>query len=150
VSGWLVAFGEIDGLRWVLREERMAFSKGLASRAGKIQVGDQLVLYVTRDAFHNPSRDRSQLAGIATVTSPVRRLREPISIAGREFAVACGIDVVASLPEREGVPFDTFIQRMDFIRRKDVWGQYLRAGLIALTPKDFKALREAISRGAAM
>lgn len=147
MNGWLIAFGEIEGLRWVLDQGQMAFSEGLAGRAAKMQVGDGLVLYVTRGAFHNPSRDQSQLAGIATVTSPVRRLPKPVSIGGREFAVVCRLDVKVSLSERDGVPFAPLIRRMRFIRRKDAWGQYLRAGLIALPREDFDVLSKAIYGG---
>lgn len=149
MNAWLVAISEVEGLRWVLDQRRMAFSEGLARRASNIQVGDRLILYVTRGAFHNPTRDRSQLAGVAIVTSPVRRLSRSVSIAGRDFVVGCRLDVEVSLPEREGVPFIPWIRRMDFIRRKDSWGQYLRAGLIALPPGDFKILRDAVERGAA-
>ena len=150
MSGWIVAFGEIDGLRWVLDHQRMAFSDGLARKARKIQVGDELVLYVTRGAFHNPSRDRSQLGGLARTVSTVRPLARPLAIAGREFVATCRIEVLTSLPERSGVPFDPLIPRMSFIHRKDAWGQYLRAGLIALPPQDHDVLRDAIMQGAAV
>jgi hypothetical protein len=150
MSGWLVAFGDIGGLRWVLDHERMAFSEGLALRARGVKSGDELILYVTRGAFHNPTRDQSQLAGLARVTSPVRRLRAPVTIGSREFAETCGIRVVTSLPEREGIPFKPFVERMSFIHRKDAWGQYLRAGLIALPPHDHDVLRDAIMQGAAV
>jgi hypothetical protein len=148
VSAWLVAFGEIEGLRWVMEQRRMAFSEGLAKRATKIRVGDTLLLYVTRGAFHNPTRDRSQLVGVATVRSPARRLSRPVFIAGRDFVATCRIQVETTLPERGGVPFEPLVQRMTFIRRKDAWGQYLRAGLIALPPDDFKVLSDAIDGGA--
>ncbi len=100
----------------------MAFSKGTARRAGRITQRDELILYLTRGAFDNPTRDRSQLAGVAIVTSPVRRLRKPGTIASREFVVACDIDVEVSFSEREGLPSEPLI------RRKDLWGQYLEAG----------------------
>lgn len=51
-KAWLVAFSEIEGLRWVLSHSRMAFSPGTARRVGRIEPGDTLVLYVTRGAFH--------------------------------------------------------------------------------------------------
>ena len=148
MNGWLLAFAEIAGLRWVLERRRMAFSRGAASRAARIQVGDELILYLTRGAFHNPTRDKSQLAGIAHVTSPIRQLKTPIEIAGRDFVATCGIDVDLLLPERRGVPFEPLVRRIQFIPRKDVWGQYLRGGLVELPPKDLKTMHQAIAQGA--
>jgi hypothetical protein len=146
MSAWLIAFSEIEGLRWVLKHDRMIFSEGAARRAGDIQVGDKFVLYVTRGAFHSPTRDRSQLAGLAVVKTPVRRLGKAVTLAGREFVVGCGIELKSCFPERGGVPFGPLIQRMDFIRRKDAWGHYLRPGLVALSSKDFDVLHGVISR----
>lgn len=37
---WLVVFAEIEGLRWVLKNARMAFSEGLGMRAGALQPDD--------------------------------------------------------------------------------------------------------------
>jgi hypothetical protein len=135
-STWLVAFGEIEGLRWVLKKSRMAFSEGLARRATGIRSDDHLVLYVTRGAFHNPTRDHSQLAGLARVTSDVRPLREPVQIAGRPFVAACRILAEIVLPERGGLEFAPLIDRLAFIKRKAIWGQYLRAGLVRLPTAD--------------
>ena len=145
---WLVAFGEIDGLRWVLKHSRMAFSEGLAWRASRIRPGDQLVLYATRGAFHNPTRDRSQLAGLARATSPVRRLRRPVQIRGRDYVVACDIQVTVSLPERQGVDFAPFVRKLEFIRRKNVWGQYLRAGLVPISRDDGRFLEREVRKAA--
>ena len=147
MTAWLVAFAEIAGLRWVLDQERMAFTSRAAARARRIDVGDGLVLYVTRGAFHNPTRDRSQIAGLATVATPVRRLAPPVEIGGRAFAGGCDIGVEIVLPERQGIAFEPLISKLTFIRRKDVWGQYLRAGLVALPPSDFQVIRGAISKG---
>jgi hypothetical protein len=140
----LVAFGEIQGLRWVLEHQRMAFSEGLSSRARSIDIGDELVLYVTRGAFHNPTRDRSQFVGLAGVTGPVRRARAPIVIAGREFVSSCPIEVEAALPERTGVMALELVPQLSFIKRKEVWGQYLRWGLVKIPGADHRLIRLAI------
>jgi hypothetical protein len=136
---------EIEGLRWVVEHEQMAFSPGLSRRAAKVQPGDELILYVTRGAFHNPTRDRSQLAGTAKVTTPVQALRRPVVIAGREFTSACGLKLGVLLPERAGVPIKPLVRRLGFVKRKDVWGGYVRGGLVMLPPADLRTLSLAIS-----
>lgn len=145
-NAWLVAFGEIEGLRWVLEHERMAFSPGLSRRAAQIQPGDSLVLYVTRGAFHNPTRDRSQIAGLATVKSPVARLRRPVVIDGREFTSACDLEIGIVLPERQGLPVEPLVANLGFIKKKDVWGGYFRSGLVQLPDRDFRTVARALRR----
>ncbi len=145
-TAWLVAFGEIEGLRWVLAHERMAFSPGLSRRAARIQPGDALVLYVTRGAFHNPTRDRSQIAGLASVKSPVTRLRRPVVIDGREFTSACDLEIDVVLPERQGLPVEPLVVNLSFVKRKEVWGGYFRSGLVQLPDRDFRTLSKALER----
>lgn len=145
-TAWLVAFGEIEGLRWVLGHERMAFSPGLSRRAARIQPGDSLVLYVTRGAFHNPTRDRSQIAGLASVKSPVTRLRKPVVMGGREFTSACDLEIEIVLPERQGLAVAPLVGQLSFVKRKEVWGGYLRSGLVQLPDRDFRTLTKALRR----
>ncbi len=87
------------------------------------------MLYVTRGAFHNPTRDRSQIIGLATVKSPVTRLRTPVAIGGREFMSACDLDTQIALPERQGLPVEPLAANLSFVKRKEVWGGYFRSGL---------------------
>ncbi len=105
-----------------------------------------MIRYVTRGAFHNPTRDRSQLAGLATVTTPVRTLRRPVQIAGRQFALACNLRIDVVLPERKGIPVAPLVSRLSFIKRKEVWGQYIPVGLIELPAHDLALLGEVLKR----
>jgi hypothetical protein len=143
---WTAVLSDVVGLRWVLENLRMAWTSGSASRASQIRPGDGLVLYVARGAFNNPTRDRSQLAGVAEVGSPVVWLREPVVIAGREFVCACNLRLDAVLPEREGVPVHSLVPRLTVVRRKEVWGQYFRSGLVHLPERDFNLMVNAIRR----
>ncbi len=52
-----------------------------------------MILYVARGAFHNPTRDESQLIGVAEVTTPVRRFRRPLELAGRRFVCGCDLRI---------------------------------------------------------
>jgi hypothetical protein len=145
---WVSVLGEAEGLRWVLKNSRMAFTEAMADRAQGISEGDGLVLYAGRGAFHNPTRDESQLVGVARVTSPSRRLRQPIEIAGRGFVVVCDLDIEESLPERSGVPIKPLVSRLKLVKRPEVWGQYFRKGLVEIGQRDFQLLARAVRRSA--
>jgi hypothetical protein len=145
---WVVVLAEAEGLRWVLQESRMAWTAGSARRAGLIRPGDRLLLYVSRGAFHNPTRDESQLVGVAEVASPVARLRKPLAMAKREFVCACSLRFEVTLPEREGVNIRSLVERLTLVRRKEVWGQYFRSGLVQVSARDFKIMADAVRRRA--
>jgi hypothetical protein len=143
---WVAVLSEAEGLRWVLKNSRMAFSAGSATKAAKVQPGDGIVLYVARSTFHNPTRDESQLGGVGIVSSAVRPLRNHVELAGREFVCACDLDLEVVLPERAGVPVRPLINRLGFVRRKEVWGQYFRSGLIEVPRRDFALMAKALLR----
>jgi len=147
-GGWVVVLAEAEGLRWVLERSRMAWTEASATRAARIRPGDRLVLYVARGAFHNPTRDESRLVALAEVTTPVRRLPRPVQLAGRTFVVGCDLRFEARLPERAGVPVRPLVPRLSFVRRKDVWGQYFRSGLVEVPARDFEVLAEAVRAAA--
>jgi len=141
---WVSVLGEVEGLRWVLKNSRMAFTEAMSSKAGKIRKGDGLVLYVGRGAFHNPTRDESQLGGVAEVTSEVRRLGRPVEIAGREFVTVCDLRIEVVLPERAGVTVRPLVRRLQVVKRPEVWGQYFRQGLVSIPERDFLILEKAV------
>jgi hypothetical protein len=133
-------------LRWVLKNNRMAFSPGTCRRAARIQKGDPVVLYVGRGAYHNPTRDRSQIIGVGTVESAIRPLARPIEIAGREFTCACDLSLALIFPERDGVPVEPLVPRLTFIPRKEIWGQYLRTGLVEISAADVRTISSAMNK----
>lgn len=147
-GGWVVVLAEAEGLRWVLERSRMAWTEASARRATQIRPGDVLVLYVARGAYHNPTRDESQLLGLAEVVSPVARLRRPVELAGRRFVVGCDLRFEVLLPERGGVPVRSLVDRLSFVRRKDAWGQYFRSGLVRVPAADLEVLAGAVRQGA--
>lgn len=84
---YLLILSEREAVAWVLEKERMAFP---ARRRAEV---DRLILLTTRGCWHNPTRDRTRLIGTAEVTSPVRALDEPVTIAGRDFTRGCDLKV---------------------------------------------------------
>ncbi len=137
---WLWVFGEIDGLRWVLDHRQMAFRTHQARRAGRIRERDTAVLYVTRGAFHNPTRDRARLAGLAEVIGPPEQ-GQSVEIIDREFQLLVPIQVTILLPEREGPEVAPVAGRLDRVKRPEVWGHYFRNSPIEMTEHDWTLLR---------
>ncbi len=143
-ASWLVILSEAEGLHWVLANRRMAFSEGQTPRAREIRKGDRIFLYVSRGAFHNPTRDHSQLLGIAAVLTDVVSLREPVVIRERSFVSGCRLKFERLLPEREGILFRPLVPRLKFIRVKATWSAYMRQSLIRLSPSDAAVLDAAL------
>jgi hypothetical protein len=146
--GWLVVFAEVEGFRWVVQHSRMAFSEGMARRARRIQPSDRLVLYLAHGAFHNPTRDRSQLGGLTTVTTPLERLAQVLRIAEREFAWGCDLKLDVVLREREGIPIQSLVPRLSFLQGRQQWGVSFRPGLIQLPDADLELMTTAIRNAA--
>jgi hypothetical protein len=143
---WLVVLGEVNGLRWVMANSRMAFTAARRSLASQIEAGDRIALYMGRGAYHNPTRDRSQVIGLAAARSRVRNLRTPIRIAGRVFVCVCDLHIDLVLPERHGAPVEPLISNLSFVKRPDVWGQYFRSSLVPIGKPDFDLLGRAVMR----
>lgn len=141
---WISVIGEAEGLRWILAHNRMAWTVASSRRAALLAPGDDLVLYVSRNAFHNPSRDESQLVALATAHTELKRLKQPMALAGREFITTTGVRFSLQLPEREGVAIKPLVPHLSFVRRPEVWGMYFRSGLIEIPEDDFSILKDAI------
>lgn len=145
-AGWLIVLADKEGLRWVLDHSRMAFSERIGLRARKMKVGEPLILYTARGAFGNPTRDQSQLQGLATIASPVHRRRMPLVIGDRSFPWECDLDLKVAFPERKGVPVNPLVSRLAIFPRKDAWAYYLKAGLLAVDSHDVRILSSAIRK----
>ena len=140
---WVWVFGDIAGLRWVLDRSTMAFPDSAAPRLRAMSAGDRAVLYVTRGAFHNPSRDVARLAGLVTVAGTPTR-RRSVTSAGREFIWQAPITVEVALPERVGPPVHPLVDRLSFVHNRSAWGQYFRKSPKLLTTRDFAVLAGAV------
>jgi len=142
---WVWVFGDVEGLRWVLQNRRMAFTGASGRRASSMKKNDDAILYVSRGAFHNPTRDYTRLAGYARILG-TPRAGSPVSIAGREYCVFVDIKPVRVLPEREGPEVRHLARRLQRVKRPEVWGQYFRGGPLRLSERDFRILKNAVDR----
>lgn len=142
---WIWIFGEAAGLRWVVENQQMAFPPAAATRARRIRAGDRAVLYTSRGAFHNPTRDEARLVGLATATGACEPC-EPIEIAGREFTWACPITVDVLLPERQGPSVRELAGWLELVKRPEAWGGYFRSSPIEVSEHDWRVLIDAMDR----
>jgi hypothetical protein len=145
---WLVVLAEGEAFRWVVENERMAFSSGQAPRVSRMGAGDKLVFYMTRGAYHSPTRDMSHLSGLAELRSDARLLRQPLLIAGREFRYVCDLQMEVVLPKRTGPLVKPLVPTLTVVKMKKAWGHYFRNGLVALPEADYGLLAEAVRRAA--
>src|SRR4051812_23841870 len=110
---WLFVLNEKDAAEWVVSNRRMGFREGVGSE--RLRVGDSVAIYITRSAFHNPSRDEAQIAAIGAIRSSTVRRR--VVVAGTPYPLSCGLRLALALPLREGVPFKPLVHRLSFIRK---------------------------------
>ena len=145
---WIWVFGSIEALRWVLKTKRMAFSDSQARVAKRTQKGDQVVLYVTRGAFNNPTRDRARLAGLVEVASTARK-GKVLTLPGarkaeRSYSLFVPFRPIALLPERSGPEVQPLVGKLERINKPQVWGHYFRQSPIEISEHDFGVLRDAV------
>jgi len=143
VRSHLLILGERDAIAWVVSQEQMGFTADRSSSAtAAISAGDELFLYATRGAFHNPTRDRGRVFGRAVATSGVEKLSEPVLLVGRAFTHGFAFDLDSLAPPRHGVDLADLIPRLSSFPNKTGWATSLRRPLFTLTPEDAHLLRQ--------
>jgi hypothetical protein len=126
----------------------MAFTSSAAPLLQQMSAGDRAVLYVTRGAVHNPTRDIARLAGLVTVDGQSAH-RRPVVIAGRQFIWQLPIRIEVALPERDGPPVQPLVDHLSFVHKTSAWGQYFRNSPKPINADDFAVLAGAIRSFAA-
>ncbi|GAB2450795.1 hypothetical protein GCM10027187_18280 [Streptosporangium sandarakinum] len=144
VSSYLLILGEREAVAWVLRESRMAFPPRSRSEVAKLKVGDELLILTTRGCWHNPTRDRTRVIGLAKVTEDVVPYDEPITIAGRSFTRGCEIKIEALAPYLAGVELSPLVPQLAAFpdKRSSAWSLRLRRPLLEISDHDALFLRQ--------
>jgi hypothetical protein len=140
---WVWVFGDIAAVRWVLTEQTMVFRKTAPSRVRVMR--DRAILYVSRRAFHNPTRNVARLAGLTTVLTPPTA-DAPVTIGSEEFTWTVPIGVDLTLPDRTGPEVRSRVGSLSFARKPDVWGMYFRSSPQEIPDADFRVLAGAVER----
>ncbi len=139
----LLILGDRDAIAWVVSRKQMAFTSDRARAASAaITAGDELFLYSTRGAFHNPTRDRSRVFGRAVARSAVEQLANPVFLLGRKFTHGFLFALEALAPPRLGVDISELIPHLSTFPNKTGWAMSLRRPLLTLTPEDARLIRQ--------
>lgn len=141
-ASYLLILGERKAIYWVLSKSRTAFPEGRAGQASALREGDTLLLYSTRGAWHNPTRDRGRIIGEAKVSSPVRNLRKPVDIAGRQFHSGCRLEIGPVAPYGQGVDLAGLVSQLAMFPQKGTWSVRLRNSIVMVPPADLTLIRE--------
>jgi hypothetical protein len=145
MSYWVWVFGEIKALDWVAEMSLMAFASHASTQMARMDRGDVAVLYVTQGARHNPTRDKSRLAGLATVLSKPTQDQE-LDIAGRSFSWSCPIRIDLLVDENSGPLVSDLVAKLDLVRQTHSWGAYFRRSPLELSKHDFDIFSAALTR----
>jgi NAD(P)-dependent dehydrogenase (short-subunit alcohol dehydrogenase family) len=134
--------GDRQAIAWVLREQRMAFPATSRAEVSRLAVGDELLIYTTRGAYRNPSRERGRVIGTATVASAVEALDVPVEFGGREFPRGCGITVTSLAPWGRGVELQPLVDRLAVFPNAKTWSIQLRRPLQRSHHQHFEERRQ--------
>lgn len=133
---FLLPIADREPLAWILAEQRTAFPPWRAREAEEIGPGDRLLLYTTRGCFHNPTRDRGRIIGLATVTASSSKLRNPVRFGDREYTVGVPFAIERLAPLRQGVELSPLVQRLSSFPNPRAWSGRMRRALVPLTSED--------------
>ncbi len=133
---WLFVLGERTWAERVVGSREMGFRDDV--HAERIKSGDGVALYVTRGAFHNPTRDRASIVGVGHATGSPSRA--PMTIEGHTFPWTCPFDLDVEFPLRSGAPFAPLVPELSFIRKKEAWFNYVRRALVPIPDGDYQIL----------
>jgi hypothetical protein len=143
---YLLILGHREGLSWVLKNSRMAFTASRASEGERLAIGDRLFLYTTRGCFGNPTRDRGRVIGEAEVVGRLRRRPTPLSIGGRNFTHDCRIALASLAQFRKGIVIAELVPKLEVFPDERSWSARLRRPLLPLTPNDAQLIASQLRR----
>jgi hypothetical protein len=142
---WIFVVGNREALSWVLTKQRMAFRDRVQTEG--LRSGQPVAIYASRHTWGRPNNDRSQVAAIGVLASPVQR--RPVELGGEIFPKSCRLTFDVVLPERHGLPFRPLVRRLNFIPKKGGdkgWGAYLRRTVVEVDERDFGIIASALRR----
>nr|WP_082535081.1 hypothetical protein [Nonomuraea pusilla] len=143
---YLLILADRRAIAWVLNEQRMAFPQTARTEVRDLKPGDELFVYVTRGAYHNPGRDRGMVVGRAIAVSAVEWLEKPVKIGAREFPRGCKIELCDLTPWGDGVELVPLLPDLEAFPVPAVWSSKLRRPLLRLPEGDALLLRRELNK----
>jgi hypothetical protein len=142
VSNFVLVIGDRQALGWILTARRMAFPNAHRQEVQSLRPGDELLLYTTRGAFKNPTRDRGRVIGSARATSGVAVLDDPVYFGGRQYPAGCDLELETLVPFGVGINLADCASALDAFKGAGAgWPIRLRRPLLQITEGDASALR---------
>ncbi|MGW9492982.1 hypothetical protein ACWG5P_01045 [Streptomyces prasinus] len=132
----LLIISDHEPLAWVLENQRMAFPAGRTRQSLALGKGDEILLYTTRGCFRNPTRDLGRVIGLATITSEVRTLDDPVVFQERRFTEGCRLRIHGLTPFREGVVLRDLANDLQVFPEPSHWSVHLRRASLRLPDAD--------------
>jgi hypothetical protein len=142
---YLLVIGDATPLAWVLTEQRMAFPAIRKSQAAALDIGDELLIYTTRICFHNPTRDRGRVIGLARVSSDVRDLTEPVIFGERRYTSGCTLDIQGVAALHDGVELRPLVPQLHAFPDGPTWSMRLRRPLVPIDKHDTALLKRRLN-----
>lgn len=133
---YLLMLADGEAIAWVLREQRMAFPATPRAEVWALAADDRLILYATRGAWRNPTRDRGRVIGSARVREAVRMLDEPVTIGERRFLSGCPLTIKGVAEHPGGLELQPLVPALSAFPKPHAWSVYLRRPLLALSDDD--------------
>ena len=139
---YLLIFRDADGLAYVLREHRVAFT---SKRRIPLTRGDIVFLYTTRGIFQNPSSGRGLIIGRAEIISDAVKFESRLRIADRVYASGCHMAITGLVPLDEGLELRQIVDELEtFHPHPKRWAFRIYSSFLQLSPKDASVIQEKI------
>jgi hypothetical protein len=137
-STYLMILATAEGLTYVLSEHRMAFPP---TREIQLDTGGRVLLYVARNIFGNPTRDRGRIIGTAEIMSPLSQFDSERQIAGRVYTSGCELRITGLAPLGQGVVLADIVDSLDIFQpNPESWGARIRRSILPLSPRDAEVI----------
>jgi hypothetical protein len=139
---YLLILRDADGLAYVLREHRLAFTP---KRRIPVTRRDVVFLYTTRAIFRNPSAGRGLIIGRTEINSDIVKFERRLSIADRAYASGCHVAITGLVPLGDGVELLQIVDELEtFHPHPKRWAFRIYSSLVQLSPKDASVIQEKI------
>lgn len=139
----LVVLGNAVTARWVLTNQRMAFTEVGRQSAARLSRGDTLLFYASSKCWPTLGGVRPAsgvLIGNAVVLTDVARLRAPAHIGGRRFDYGCEVFFEVLTPLGSGVAIGPIKESLKLTAGRPNYGQVLQRTPVLLAPEDAQLL----------
>lgn len=136
----LVVLGNAVTVRWVLANQRMAFTEVGRRSASRLSRGDTLLFYASNKCWPTLGGSVRPTSGVlignAVVLTDISRLRAPAHIGGRRFDYACEVFFESLAPLGSGVAIGPVKDELKLTAGRANYGQVLQRTPVLLATED--------------